>query len=272
MSGKNVEQNESASLNSAWAGPMTPTKRFSNRVENYVRYRPRYPIEIVPTLQQECGLTKDSVIADIGSGTGFLTELFLENANTVFGIEPNREMREAGDRLLKRYQRFTSVNGTAEATTLPDNRVDFIASGQAFHWFDRTKCRMEFVRILKRPGWVVLIWNDRRTDTSPFPAGYESLLETYATDYKEVNHKRVDSAVLQEFFGAKPNCSIFPNFQHLDFEGLKGRLLSSSYAPEAGQPKHEEMLAALKELFDTHQQSGKVTFEYDTTVSYGQLE
>jgi SAM-dependent methyltransferase len=246
-----------------------PTQRFSNRVENYVRYRPRYPKEIIPLLQKECRLTKESVVADTGSGAGFLTEMFLKYGNQVFGVEPNREMREAGERLLKNHTNFTSVDGTAETTTLPDRSVDIVVAGQAFHWFDQSRCRVEFTRILRPQGWVVLVWNDRRTDATPFLAEYERLLETYATDYKEVNHRRIDSAALKKFFGAKPNRASFPNFQHFDFAGLKGRLLSSSYAPAAGQPKHEDMLAAIKKLFDIHQQNGQVTFEYNTIVFCG---
>src|SRR5438876_6048912 len=136
-----------------------PTQRFSNRVENYVRYRPGYPKEVLTLLKAECGLKADSIIADIGSGTGILAELFLASGNRVFGVEPNREMREAGERLLQAYPRFTSIAGTAEATTLPNQSVDFITAGQAFHWFDRAQCLREFERILRPGGWVVLVWN-----------------------------------------------------------------------------------------------------------------
>src|SRR5437660_4475378 len=183
---------------------VTPTERFSNRVENYLRYRPRYPKEIVQLIETECGLRSESSIADIGSGTGILAELFLRNGNHVFGIEPNREMREAGERLLAIYTRFTSVAGTAEATTLPDQSIDLITAGQAFHWFDRDSCRKEFMRILRPGGWVVLVWNDRRIDSTPFLAAYEQLLVTYGTDYQQVDHKRIDSAVLREFFKGEP--------------------------------------------------------------------
>src|SRR6266446_9260655 len=110
-----------------------PTERFSNRVENYIRYRPGYPKEIIELLKAECGLFPQSVVADAGSGTGLLAKLFLENGNLVFGIEPNREMRAAGERLLQAYPRFTSIAGTAEATTLPGQSVDFVTAGQAFH-------------------------------------------------------------------------------------------------------------------------------------------
>jgi SAM-dependent methyltransferase len=246
------------------------TSRFSDRVENYVRYRPGYPDEIVALLRQECGLTKDSVIADIGSGTGKLSELFLRAGCHVFGVEPNREMREAGERM--EFSNFTSVDGSAEATTLPAQSVDFVTAGQAFHWFEHHRSRAEFVRILKPGGRVVIIWNDRQDDTTPFLAAYERLLEQFGTDYAQAHHRRSDKPeVIHAFFGAEPRFKNFHNVQQFNFEGLKGRLLSSSYAPVAGQPKHEEMLAELKRIFESHQQNGTVAFEYDTHVYYGHL-
>jgi SAM-dependent methyltransferase len=250
---------------------MDSTQRFANRVENYLRYRPRYPREIVDLLKTECGLSPASVVADVGSGTGFLAELFLSNGNLVYGIEPNREMHEAGERLLQRFPRFKSMAGLAEETGLPGHSVDFVTAGQAFHWFDRAKCREEFKRILRQGGWVVLVWNDRRTDTTPFLREYEQLLHTYATDYAQVDHKRIDAAVLREFFGIEPARNEFPNHQYGDFAFLKGRLLSSSYVPAAGQPRHAEMLEGLKELFEKRHQHGQVTLEQDTLVYYGRL-
>jgi ubiquinone/menaquinone biosynthesis C-methylase UbiE len=248
-----------------------PTKRFSSRVENYIRFRPGYPKEIIGLLQSECGLTAHSVIADIGCGTGKLTELFLENGNTVFGIEPNRDMREAGERFLKKFSNFTSLGTTAEDTALPNASADFITAGQAFHWFNRKRCRKEFARILKPSGWTVLIWNDRKTQATPFLAAYENLLKTYATDYSKVDHKQIDDAVVQEFFGYPPAKKSFLSSQEFDFEGLKGRLLSSSYAPEKGQAGHIEMLHDLEKLFKAQQKDNRVQFVYDTVVYYGKL-
>ncbi|MFO1512348.1 MAG: class I SAM-dependent methyltransferase [Verrucomicrobiota bacterium] len=250
---------------------LAPTQRFSNRVENYVRYRPGYPTEVLELLRTDCGLNSASVVADIGSGTGKFTELLLQSGCHVFGVEPNQEMREAGERLLKSHPRFTSVAATAEATTLPDRSADLIVAGQAFHWFDRERSREEFVRILKPRGWVALIWNDRRTGSTPFLAAYEALLREFATDYEQVNHRNIDEAMLRQFFHAEPKLRRFPYSQQFDFVGLKGRLLSSSYAPEQGQPKHEAMLGELRRIFDAHQQGGRVAFDYDTLVYYGQL-
>ncbi len=222
-------------------------------------------------LKVNCGLCPESIIADVGSGTGMLSGLFLTAGNRVFGIEPNVEMRQGGERLLKDFPAFNSVGGTAEQTTLPDKSVDFITAGQAFHWFNAARAREEFVRILRPGGWVVLVWNDRRTDSTPFLAGYERLLRDYATDYDQVNHKRIDSATLRDFFGAEPAMKSFSNFQHFDFDSLRGRLLSSSYAPDVGEPGHAEMIDALHHLFTVHQKEDRVTFEYDTLVYCGRL-
>jgi SAM-dependent methyltransferase len=181
-------------------------------------------------------------------------------------------MREAGERLLKDYARFVSVDGAAEQTSLPDRCADFIAVGQAFHWFERVKTRREFERILKPGGWVVLVWNDRRTDSTPFLRAYEDLLLRYSTDYEKVNHKQVDERALRDFYGGdsfKLRC--FDNQQIFDYEGLKGRLLSSSYAPGAGHPDHAPMIGRLAEIFEDFQAGGRVVFEYDTTLYYGRL-
>src|SRR5258706_4086166 len=140
---------------------MTDTvERFSNRVANYVKYRPDYPREIIGFLEANCGLTHESVIADIGCGTGISSRLFLENCNRVIGVEPNAAMRAAAEEQLAEFPEFTAVDGTSEHTALPDASVDIVAAAQAFHWFDPEKTRPAFRRILKTAAYNVLIWND----------------------------------------------------------------------------------------------------------------
>ena len=247
-------------------------QRFSSRVENYIKCRPTYPPSILDLLREECHLTSNSVIADVGSGPGNLAELFLKNGNLVYGVEPNREMREAGERLLKPYSNFQSITGTAESTTLEDRSVDFVTAGQAFHWFDLEKAREEFSRILRPEGWVVLVWNERRTTSTPFLEAYEKMLLTYGTDYEAVNHRQVDIGVISSFFGSgELRLKTFDNQQVFDLEGLKGRVLSSSYTPEAGHPNFEPMLKELDAIFRAHQVGERVTFEYDTQVYYGRF-
>ncbi|MFT3766413.1 MAG: class I SAM-dependent methyltransferase [Minicystis sp.] len=249
-----------------------PTKRFSSRVENYIKYRPGYPPAVLDLLAAHHGLSPASVVADIGSGTGILAELFLKNGNAVIGVEPNREMREAGERLLAGYPRFTSVAGTAEATTLPDASADFVTAGQAFHWFDRERARPELARILRPGGWVVLVWNDRRLDATPFLEAYERLLRTYGTDYAAVNHTNVDEAVIRGFFGAgELVVHVVENRQIFDRASLTGRLLSSSYVPDEGDPRYAPMLAELGAIFDAHAREGVVSFDYDTRMFCGRF-
>jgi len=246
-----------------------PEQRFSDRVENYVRYRPSYPQEIIALLQREAALTPQSIIADVGSGTGISAEFFLRSGYSVHAVEPNREMRSAAERLLARYPRFHSVDGSAQATTLPDHSMDLIVAAQAFHWFNTPETRAEFTRILKPGGKIALIWNERKLDATPFLVAFEQLLLTFGTDYTKIRHENIDTAALGAFFKGAYATHTFAYEQHFDFEGLQGRLLSSSYAPAAGQPRHEEMIAELRRIFDAHQVSGQVCFEYDTRVHLG---
>lgn len=245
--------------------------RFSNRVENYVKYRPGYPVEMVEFLIQKLQLNPSHIIADIGSGTGISSEVFLKNGNIVFGIEPNSEMRKAAENLLSSYSNFKSIDGTSDHTTLNNYSVDHIISAQAFHWFNPKSTRVEFKRILKPNGNVVLIWNDRETDTSSFLKAYEDLLQEFSTDYKEVNHKNISEARIKDFYKNDFITESFPNYQIFDYEGLRGRLLSSSYVPSGTEPKYSEMLERLKEIFISFQDNDRVVIEYKTIVFVGEL-
>lgn len=249
-----------------------PTRRFSDRAENYARYRPGYPPAVIATLEREAGLAPSSVVADVGSGTGISALLFLSLGCRVYGVEPNREMRAEAERLLAAYPRFTSVDGTAEATTLGDACADFVVAAQAFHWFDRPRARAELVRVLRPDGWVVVVWNRRLTEETPFAAAYEELLVEHGTDYRQVNHRQVTPEQLADFFaGGRVASRSFPNEQVFDLAGLRGRLLSSSYVPAPGDPRHPPMLAALERLFAAHQQDGRVRIGYATEMYFGQL-
>lgn len=249
-----------------------PTQRFSNRVANYVRFRPGYPAALLATLAERCGLTPAWVIADIGSGTGILTRLFLEHGNPVFGVEPNRKMRLAAEKLLKGYPNFTSLATQAEYTGLPTASIDLITAGQSFHWFDPSKARPEFERILRPGGWVALVWNERSITASPFMAGYEQLLAEYGIDYNETVHRVFDLDAIRTFFGAAGvTTAVFSNHQVFDFAGLQGRLLSSSYIPQLDDPRAGPMLRALEHLFQEHQSEGQVVFQYETRLYYGEI-
>lgn len=248
------------------------TSRFSDRVENYIHYRPGYPREVLEALKSECGLNASHIVADIASGTGIWTRILLEHGNRVLAVEPNQDMRQAGERLLGDFPKFASVSGSAEATTLAGNSADFVTAAQAAHWFDRKRARAEFVRILKPSGWLVLLWNERLIDSTPFLGDYEQLLLTFGTDYEDVRHERTTDAV-NEFFDPEPfQERTFAMRQEFDYDGLEGRLLSSSYAPGPGHPKHDPMLKELRKIFSQHATNGKVSFDYKTRVYFGKLK
>lgn len=250
--------------------PANAKDRFSNRVADYVRYRPGYPPQLILVLGEHAGLHPGARVADIGSGTGISSRQLLQAGCEVFAVEPNGDMRHAAEGQSKDSPMFHSIAASAEATTLPDHSMDVVFAAQAFHWFDVPRTRAEFSRILKPGGHIALAWNVRQTDSTPFLRDYEALLKTYATDYARVRHENVNDEVLRGFFvpGSYQKHSL-PNAQQFDFEGLRGRLLSSSYAPAAGQPGHEAMLAELRRIFDVHQQAGMVDLLYDTEIHVG---
>jgi SAM-dependent methyltransferase len=255
----------------------TVTNRFSDRVDNYVKYRPHYPAEVIDFLKAEKIISENCVVADIGSGTGISAELFLKNNCKVFGVEPNEPMRHAAETILQNYSDknlFISVNGKAEDTGLEDHSADVIVCAQAFHWFNNDWFKRECKRILKPNGIVVLMWNDRRTDSTDFLKVYEDFLQMFGTDYLSVNHKNTqERAQFDNFFG-KENYKekSFYNYQDVDFAGLKGRVLSSSYMPNEGHKDFDFMIYCLKKIFTRYQENGLVRLDYDTKIYYGQLK
>jgi ubiquinone/menaquinone biosynthesis C-methylase UbiE len=246
--------------------------RFSKTVDNYIRYRPGYPLDLLDFMKTDLGLTANAVVADIGAGTGKLTVLFLENGNPVHAVEPNADMRAAMERIYGHFENLHSSEGTAEATNLPDHCADFVVAAQAFHWFDRKKTRAEFQRIAKPEAWTLLIWNDRNDARSTFMREYTAFLEEYSTDLATIDHRNIGEAQITPFFG-KNGFAVreFDYLQRFDFEGVRGRYLSSSYAFHENHPRHAEAMQRLSDTFAAHAENGQVDFWYRTKVYYGQL-
>ncbi|MCK5045444.1 MAG: class I SAM-dependent methyltransferase [Candidatus Heimdallarchaeota archaeon] len=249
---------------------MDPTGRFSDRVENYIRYRPTYPKDLIAELKKAQLLSEDSVIADIGSGTGIFTKLLLKAGSTVYAVEPNEEMRVAAEKILGWYPNFISVNGQAEATTLGRRSVDLIAAAQAFHWFNTEETKWEFKRILKPTGSLVLVYNSRQIERTPFMKGYDELLKKYCPEYEGIAQQYINLRQAKDFFGTDDvNHFVCNNYQIFNFEGLKGRLLSSSYTPKEDQVGFDLLLEGLEALYKKHQENDQVQFTYDTEMFYG---
>src|SRR5690242_19821895 len=231
--------------------PLSSSDRFLGRVEAYAKYRPSYPPAAIDLLEARCGLRRGADAVDLGSGTGILSALLVARGARVFGIEPNREMRCYSDLALS--GEFYSEGATAENTRMPNRFFDLLVAGQSFHWFDPQRTRVEALRILKPGAWAALLWNERPKGLVPFLEDYEALLRRYAPEYDAVARLRAQEDGIRQFFGHQPELATFDNQQVFDFEGLAGRVMSSSYAPTRERPEHEPLMAGLRDVFDRHQ-------------------
>jgi SAM-dependent methyltransferase len=248
------------------------TERFTGRVEDYERYRLRYPVVVIEMLVARCGLRREHLVADVGAGTGMLAELFLEHGNAVVALEPNDEMREACERLASAWPGLTVKKGTAEATGLEEASVDFIAAGRAFHWFDPERTRVEFRRILRPGGWVVIVNNGRVRDESPISVAYEGLLRGHGTDYEAYQERYESDARVAAFFeGGELLREETRGEQRLTLEELVGQTQSLSVAPEPGHAKYEGMQAGLREFFAKWQVDGVVVMKTVCKVACGRF-
>jgi len=241
-----------------------PTERFSDRVSNYLKYRPSYPQELVDTLAKACHLGSQSRIADVGSGTGIFTRLMLDKDYYVSGVEPNNNMREAAERQFAGYNKFCSMDGQSERTGLDDSSIDLITAAQSFHWFEAGDTRQEFMRILKPGGYVALIWNQRKIE-QPFQAEYDSMLRKLAPDYSAVNHMNISAEDIRNFFSPNKVAKFeFEYSQNFDQAGFLGRLQSSSYVPKSGTGAHTRLMRAAEDLFNRYQSEETISFEYNS--------
>ena len=252
--------------------PRDTVERFTDRVVDYARHRPRYPAALLDLVVGRTGLTPGWTVADVGAGTGILTQLFVHNGNTVYAVEPNDAMRAVAEQTLAAFPNFHSGKGRSEATGLPDASIDLIVAGQAFHWFEPVATRAEFQRILRPGGWVALVWNSRRNRGTPFLVAYRQLLDEFGTDFRQVDHQYVvDDGALARFYGGPYTVDTLPNQQVLDLEGLAGRLFSTSYMPAVDDPRRATMQARLEEIFAAHAVDGHVVLTYDTELYLGRL-
>lgn len=254
-------------------GSVDPKLRFTDRVASYVKARPGYPAEVIEVLQNNCGLTPGTVVADIGSGTGILARMLCEHAQSVYGVEPNDAMRAASLEFLGNQANFIAVKGAAENTTLAATSIDLITVAQAFHWFDQAEARHEFMRILKPNGFAALIWNDRKTSGSSVAEAYEKLLVEFGTDYADVQSRGKQTIEnFERFFGhSQIRKATIPNSQHLERDAFVERAISASYMPNETHPRYRDMVAAAQQIFDENRAGGTVVLEYDTNIYYAQM-
>jgi len=242
----------------------TTTEIFSKRSKYYAEFRPSYSESLLGLIVERCGLTAEHVVADLGSGTGTLTSLFLRIGNSVFAVEPNADMRAMSEQLLGRYPGFKSVNATAEATTLPGRSVDLVTAGRAMQWFDIPSALQEISRILRPGGWTVAVWNELRP--SPLVSAYRDVVSAYCSNSEEMAQRRQGVRDLLERLGF--GIERLENKQRLNLAQLKGLILSLSSSPGPESPRFEAMMRDVEDVFVKYATNDYVQFDYMTLVYF----
>lgn len=245
---------------------------FDGKSEIYSKFRPSYPDEVISTLRENAGQNQDSVVADIGSGTGILSKLFLMHGNFVYCVEPNSDMRDKAKDFLSSFNNYRLIDGSAENTHLPDKSVDFVVAAQSFHWFDPELSKREFKRILRPGGKVVLLWNNRTSKHDSFNEVYENIIMKFSPKYHGTGSLSVGEEIIEEFLDGHFLLFTLSNLQKLALDGVKGRYFSASYAIEPEDPDYKELLNSLKGVFNKYQENGFVDLEYETRIYVGTLK
>ena len=248
------------------------TERFSGRVEAYIAYRPRFPRGIITFLREHGALPEDAVVADVGAGTGMLAEIFLETGHRVIAVEPNAEMLQACRELASQRPALEVVEGTAEATTLPDASVDLIAVGRAMHWFDWPRAHREFERILRPGGWVLVATNGHRDSGAAVSNQLSEILRRWRTDSAEADTRRDFKQRLQEFLDTSSwQRTTLHHSMTVDFATLLGYAESLSAIPRPGERGYEGMVPELRAVFAEYQREGMLVTPLVCELFLGRL-
>jgi SAM-dependent methyltransferase len=247
---------------------MANSEMFTGKASIYKKYRPDYPGEYIDYLAEYNSLGPQSVIADIGSGTGVLSRQLLDRGFQVFCVEPNDDMRSSAETELESYPGFTSINGTAENTGLAGKSADLITAAQAFHWFDKDMFKAECKRVLKEGANAALVWNSRDA-SSPFVKDNAVIMKRFCSLFNGFSGGIDDTPErFKTFFeNGSYDHRVFRNDLQYDLDGFIGRTLSASYALNESSPGFKGFIAALTELFERYSKSGKVIM-HNITQSY----
>lgn len=251
---------------------MNMTNQFDGRAADYTASRPNYSPQLINCLYSRYGISENSVIADIGSGTGKFSKHLLDKQSQVYCVEPNDDMRSVAEQELCGYINFHSVAGDAENTTLKDNFVDCVTAAQAFHWFDAPKFKAECLRIIKPDGKVFLIWNIRNCG-DVINQEWHNIFSRYCPSFKGFSNgiEQADPAI-ETFFDQGYEYVSFDYPLIFDREYFIKRSLSSSYSLRKDDTNYEQYLSALNKLFDKYERNGSISISNQTVAYIGTIK
>jgi ubiquinone/menaquinone biosynthesis C-methylase UbiE len=241
-------------------------------VEAYLAYRPRFPRGIITFLREHGGLPEGAVVADVGAGTGMLAEIFLDAGHRVIAVEPNGGMLEACRALAAQQPALRVVQGSAEATTLPDASVDLIAVGRAMHWFDWPRAHREFARVLRPDGWVLVASNGHSDSGGPISTRLSEILRKSRTDSAEADTTRDFEKRLRGFLDTSSwQRRTLHHAMTVDFATLLGYAESLSAIPRPSERGHDGMVAELTMVFEEYQRDGLLVTPLTCNLHLGRL-
>ena len=247
------------------------TNKFDSKGNIYSKARPSYPDVLFGYLLAERVIGKDTVAADIGSGTGIFTIALSQFVKSIFAVEPIDDMRRKAEEKYISELNITSINATAENTSLPDCSVDLVTVAQAFHWFDRGLFKNECKRILKPNGKVVLVWNDRDIESDIIKDNF-AVNKKYCKDFKgSSNGIDFSKDAFSDFFSGEFELVEFCNNLVYTREDFIARNLSSSYAPKENDPIYDDYIKSITDVFEKHQTNGTVNHPYITRCYFGTI-
>ncbi len=246
---------------------MNTTQVYSSKAEKYARYRWSYAPEAIQTILDVTGITAESVVADIGAGTGILTQEFVGQVKRIFAVEPNPEMRAIATRKLAQYPSCQVVDGRSEATTLADNSIDLITAAQAIHWFDPQAAKKEFHRILKPAGWLAICRNygtdhelgEALQDVYPVETDTETLMigksQPRSFYFEDGEYRRQE----------------YPFKIQVTWEEFFGGVSTASFAPDEGSLLYAEFENGVRKVFDRFSSEGLILQQGVTELYLGQI-
>ncbi|HLO27660.1 MAG TPA: class I SAM-dependent methyltransferase [Anaerolineales bacterium] len=249
---------------------MRTTEIYSTKAEKYAKYRWDYSLQAIEAIIQIAHVTEQTLAADIGAGTGMLTKHFAGRVRHIYAVEPNDEMRKIAEGQLERFENCSVIKGCAEAIPLGNQSVDLITVAQALHWFDPTRTRAEFRRVLKPKGWLTAIRNYGVDQTLNQAMGRICAEADRAGLLEAVPHP--EEKPVSYYCGHEDIQRLTYEIEEKqNWDEFIGSLLSASYMPEESHPSYPRLERVARQVFDDLSENGELRVRGETELIIGQV-